>query len=73
MSQVASTTLETDLAIYRLKIKPTSDLPLVTLPGFFVLENGIFIRYPFSLLQTSVDKTDRNETSTKEKYTHDFH
>jgi len=59
MSQVASTTLETDLAIYRLKIKPTSDLPLVTLPGFFVLENGIFIRYPFSLLQTSVDKTNR--------------
>src|SRR5258708_25869288 len=59
MSQVASTTLETDLAIYRLKIKPTSDLPLVTLPGFFVLENGIFIRSPFSLLQTSVDKTNR--------------
>jgi len=45
------------------KVKPTSDLPLITVPGFFVLENGIFIRYPFSLLQTSLDKTDRNETS----------
>ena len=34
-----------DLAIYRLKIKPGKDLSTVTLPGFFVIENGIFLDY----------------------------
>ena len=34
-----------DLAIYRLKIKPGKDLPTVTLPGFFVIENGVFLEY----------------------------
>ena len=34
-----------DLAIYRLKVKQRQDLPTVTLPGFFVIENGIFLDY----------------------------
>lgn len=34
-----------DLAIYRLKIKPGADLPTITLPGFFVIEDGIFKDY----------------------------
>ena len=34
-----------DLAIYRLKVKPGKDLPTVTLPGFFVIENGVFLDY----------------------------
>jgi len=34
-----------DLAIYRLKIKPGKDLSTVTLPGFFVIENGVFLEY----------------------------
>ncbi|GAC1629281.1 MAG: hypothetical protein NVS4B7_18120 [Ktedonobacteraceae bacterium] len=38
-------TLETDLAIYRLKIRPAPDLPPAALPGFFVLEEGIFQAY----------------------------
>jgi hypothetical protein len=37
--------LETDLAIYRLKIKPSFGKPLVTLPGLFVLEEGLFREY----------------------------
>jgi hypothetical protein len=37
--------LATDLAIYRLKIKPAFDKPLVTLPGLYVLEEGLFRRY----------------------------
>ena len=34
-----------DLAVYRLKVKPGIDLPIVTLPGFFVIENGAFHEY----------------------------
>ena len=34
--------LETDFAIYRLKVKSHPDLPANTLVGFFVLENGVF-------------------------------
>ncbi len=34
-----------DLAIYRLKIKAGDDLPTITLPGFFVIEDGIFKNY----------------------------
>ena len=34
-----------DLAIYRLKVKAGKDLHTVTLPGFFVIENGIFLEY----------------------------
>ena len=34
-----------DLAIYRLKIKVGEDLPTITLPGFFVIEDGIFKNY----------------------------
>lgn len=34
-----------DLAIYRLKIKANEDLPTITLPGFFVIEDGIFKDY----------------------------
>jgi hypothetical protein len=36
---------ETDLAIYRLKIKPASGKPLVALPGLYILEEGIFQEY----------------------------
>jgi len=38
-------TRETDLALYRLKVKPSPELPLVTLAGFFVLEEGRFHTY----------------------------
>ncbi len=38
-------TRETDLALYRLKLKPGPELPLVTLAGFFVLEKGHFHKY----------------------------
>ena len=36
---------DTDLAIYRLKIKGTRDIPTITLPNLFVIENGIFVDY----------------------------
>ena len=36
---------DNDLAVYRLKIKAGNDLPVITLPGFFVLEQGIFVDY----------------------------
>src|SRR5437762_4353176 len=36
---------ENDLAIYRLKVKTGNNLPVITLPGFFVLEQGIFVDY----------------------------
>lgn len=38
-------TLPTDLALYRLKIKPAPSRPPVTLSGFFVLELGVFHAY----------------------------
>lgn len=34
-----------DLAIYRLKIKPGPKFSTITLPGFFVIENGVFVDY----------------------------
>jgi len=37
--------LQTDLAIYRLKVRSTPDLPAITLIDFFVLEQGIFRAY----------------------------
>lgn len=37
--------LETDLAMYRLRVKPDSTHAAVTLAGFFVLEKGIFRIY----------------------------
>lgn len=38
-------TLQTDLAIYRLRVKASPDLLAVTLTDFFVLEGGIFHLY----------------------------
>jgi len=38
-------TLETDLAMYRLRIRPDSEHTPVTLAGFFILEKGIFHAY----------------------------
>jgi hypothetical protein len=38
-------TLETDLAMYRLRVKPDSEHGAVTLGGFFVLEKGRFRAY----------------------------
>ncbi|GAC1428648.1 MAG: hypothetical protein PVS3B3_24150 [Ktedonobacteraceae bacterium] len=36
---------ETDFALYRLKVRTTPDLPILTLSDFFVLENGVFRAY----------------------------
>lgn len=36
---------DNDLTIYRLKIKTGNNLPVMTLPGFYVLEQGIFVDY----------------------------
>ncbi len=36
---------ETDLAIYRLKIKSYNGLPTVTLPGIYVIRDGFFTEY----------------------------
>lgn len=36
---------DTDVAMYRLKVKAGNDLPTITLPGFFVIENGVFVDY----------------------------
>ena len=38
-------TQEHDLTMYRLKVKTGKHLPVMTLPGFFVLEQGIFVDY----------------------------
>ena len=38
-------TLETDLAIYRLRIRQSLDRQAVLLPGFFVLKEGVFRAY----------------------------
>ncbi len=37
--------LDTDLALYRLKIKQGKDVPTVTLPGLYIIEDGIFQDY----------------------------
>jgi hypothetical protein len=34
-----------DLAIYRLKVKGSNGCSQVTLPGFYVIENGAFVEY----------------------------
>lgn len=34
-----------DLAIYRLKIKGRSSFSSITLPGFYIIENGVFVDY----------------------------
>lgn len=34
-----------DLALYRLKIKLGNGLPTVTLPGIYIIDNGIFVDY----------------------------
>lgn len=34
-----------DLAVYRLKVKLGKNLTTITLPGFFVVEDGIFTNY----------------------------
>ena len=36
---------ETDLALYRLKVRSDPDRPIITLSGFFILEHGIFRAY----------------------------
>ncbi len=38
-------TLETDLAMYRLRVKPDDGRAAVTLDGFFILEKGVFRIY----------------------------
>ncbi|SRR6266851_5012922 len=38
-------TLETDLAIYRLRVRHSPDRQAVLLPGFFVLKEGVFRAY----------------------------
>lgn len=37
--------LQTDLALYRLRVKSNPEFPANTLSGFFVLEDGIFRAY----------------------------
>ena len=37
--------LEYDLAIYRLKVRAGQSFPVLTIPGFFVIEEGIFMDY----------------------------
>ncbi len=36
---------EGDLALYRLKVKVSKDLPTMTLPSFYIIENGLFVDY----------------------------
>jgi hypothetical protein len=36
---------ENDLAMYRLKVRSGNQRSTITLPGFFVIKNGIFIDY----------------------------
>ena len=36
---------ENDFAMYRLKVRGGNERSTVTLPGFFVIHNGIFIDY----------------------------
>ena len=38
-------TQENDLTLYRLKVKAGNNLSIMTLPGFFVLEQGVFVDY----------------------------
>jgi hypothetical protein len=34
-----------DLAIYRLKVKGKRSFSSITLPGFYIIENGVFVDY----------------------------
>ncbi|HTK05556.1 MAG TPA: hypothetical protein VL485_00150 [Ktedonobacteraceae bacterium] len=36
---------ENDLALYRLKIKPGHGQPTTTLPGFYIINGGLFLDY----------------------------
>ncbi|HYK84718.1 MAG TPA: hypothetical protein VEV19_05085 [Ktedonobacteraceae bacterium] len=36
---------ESDLAMYRLKVRSDNERSTVTLPGFFVIHNGVFLDY----------------------------
>lgn len=36
---------DNDLALYRLKIKPQTGYPTMTLPGMYIIENGSFSEY----------------------------
>lgn len=36
---------EGDLALYRLKVKVGKDLPTMTLPSLYIIENGSFVDY----------------------------
>ena len=37
--------LDSDLALYRLKIKTGKDHPTLTLPGLYIIEEGVFQDY----------------------------
>jgi hypothetical protein len=37
--------LDSDLALYRLKIRTGKDYPTLTLPGLYIIEEGIFQDY----------------------------
>lgn len=37
--------LESDLALYRLKIRAGKGLPTMTLPSLYIIENGLFMDY----------------------------
>ncbi len=37
--------LDSDLPLYRLKIKVGNGLLTVTLPGFYIIEGGVFVEY----------------------------
>lgn len=37
--------LDHDLAIYRLKVRASQSSPVLTIPGFFVIEEGVFEDY----------------------------
>jgi hypothetical protein len=46
-------TRETDLAIYRLRVRQSPQRQAVTLPSFFVLKDGVFLVY-----QNALEVTD---------------
>ena len=58
--------LETDLAMYRLRVKPDDKHVAVTLAGFFVLENGVFRLYePEPDTQRAEDPSHFSERNTE--------
>ncbi|HLG78971.1 MAG TPA: hypothetical protein VKX46_21345 [Ktedonobacteraceae bacterium] len=38
-------TQDSDLALYRIKIRPGNGQPTMTLPAFYILEGGVFREY----------------------------